>query len=78
MESGISSAGTSAPSGALSETRVLSTVEDAAAGFCGVMISNESSRSSSRSKSNVKDDMTATVAMAAGGGGGGDKTDYGR
>ena len=74
VESGISSAGTSAPPGALSETRVLSTVEeDAAAGFCGVMISKDSSRSSSRSKSNVKlvkDDMTA-----GGGGGGGDKTD---
>ena len=77
MESGIASAGTCAPPGALSETRTLSTaVEDAAAGFCGVMISKDSSRSSSRSKSNVKDDMTATAAMAAGGGGGGgDKTD---
>jgi hypothetical protein len=64
VESGISSAGI-APSG---EARVLS-VEDAAAGFCGVMASKDSSRSSSRSKSKVKQDMittSTTVAAAAG------------
>ena len=63
VESGISSAGIT-PSGALSETRVLS-VEDVTAGFCGVMTSEVSSRSSSRSKSKVKHDMTAIVAAAA-------------
>ena len=64
MVSGISSAGI-APPGALSATRVLS-MEDAAAGFCGVMTSKESSRSSWRSKSKVKQDITATAAAAAG------------
>jgi hypothetical protein len=68
VESGISSAGI-APPGALSETRVLS-MEDAVVGVCGVMASNDSSRSSSRSKSNVKEDMTAAAAGFS------DKTDY--
>jgi hypothetical protein len=38
-------------------------MEDAAAGFCGVMASNDSSRSSSRSKSKVKQDMAAAAAV---------------
>ena len=54
VESGISSAGI-APPGTLSETRVLS-MEDA------VMASKDSSRSSSRSKSKVKEDMIAIAA----------------
>jgi hypothetical protein len=60
VEGGISSAGI-APPGADSETRV----EDAVAVFCGVMASKarDSLRSSSRSKSNVKD-MTAASARA--------------
>jgi hypothetical protein len=58
VESGTSSADIDiAPSGALSETTVLS-MEGGAAGSCGVMASNDSSRSSSRSKSKVKQDMT--------------------
>ena len=55
VESGISSVGT-APPGSLSDTRVLS-MEDAAVGFCGVMTSKDSSRSSSRSKLKVKEDI---------------------